>query len=71
MNGIFSFIINIISFIVKGIIVFGGVGIILLLPFLLRGGWVLWIIYIVFVMGIIISLINYNALKKEENKRRK
>ena len=71
INGIFWFFMNCIGNILKTVIVFGILGFILMLPFLLKGGWILGIVLYGFLgLSFITFLIDkHNSARKNfENK---
>lgn len=73
INGIFYFMMNAIGNILKFIIIFGIIGFILLLPFLLKGGWILGVlIYGFFVLAFVVAADNIDENNKslEEDKRK-
>lgn len=57
LDSIFWFFMNIIGNIVKFIIVFGIIGFILLLPFLLKGGWIFGLIVYGFLSICVVTFI--------------
>lgn len=60
--GMMSGIANILKFIV----IFGGLGFLFLLPFLLKGGWIIGVIVGVFILGTIIQMFKESNIKAKE-----
>lgn len=70
INGMFWFFMNCIGSILKTVIVFGILGFILMLPFLLKGGWLLGILiygYIGIAATVFLSNQSSNAQNNFEN----
>lgn len=62
INGIFWFFMNCIGNILKTVIVFGILGFILILPFLLKGGWLLGILIYGYIgIAVVAFLSNQNS----------
>lgn len=68
INGIFWFFMNCIGHIVEFIIVAGIVGFIFMLPFLLKGGWILGIMYVLWGSVIAVGAIDRYVQEKERDK---
>ena len=73
INGMFWFFMNCIGSILKFVIVFGIIGFFLMLPFLLKGGWVLGIMYIfwISVTGIVVIDRYFQGKEKNRDENRK
>lgn len=63
---IFWGMMNGIGNILKFIVVFGGLGFLFLLPFLLKGGWIIGVIVGVFILGTIIQMFKESNIKAKE-----
>ena len=62
INGMFWFFMNCIGNILKTVIVFGILGFILMLPFLLKGGWLLGILIYGYIgIAVVVFLSNQNS----------
>lgn len=66
IDGIFELIMGAIGSILSFIIVAGIVGFILILPFLLNGGWILGILIYGFIFGMIAIMISEKCKKDDE-----
>ena len=68
INGMFWFFMNCIGSILKFVIVFGIIGFFLMLPFLLKGGWIIGMGYILWGSLAIIGGIDRWAQEREREK---
>lgn len=64
--GFMNFFANIIKF----IIVAGVIGFLLIIPFLLKGGWIIGVMYVLWIICTIVALINNKEKENDNNENR-